>query len=133
MNFVDIENRLMSGYKESVIIKQKLLKDNVNFINKLSVSIKEELNGSALDDFIIKFVNEIIVSKIDNDRYNLKLDIYLNIFGEEKNRIKKARHIGSINSNVVSYLINQKCLSIESLRKDRKTNIFVYNVYIETL
>ena len=39
--------------------------------------IEEEINVGSLNEFIRKFVDEIIISKIDGDRYNIKLDIYL--------------------------------------------------------
>ena len=119
--------------KENALKKQEFLKDEIYVINKLSKSIKEELDGNSLDDFIRKFVTEIIVSKVDNNRYDLKLDIYLNLMGETKNRMKGARHIDGATENDSSYILNQECFSIESLRKDRQLNKFTYNVYVESL
>ena len=70
---------------------------------------------------------------MDDDRHNIKMDIYLNLLGEEKVKTKGAKHINGPLENDSLYLKNQKIDSIEVLRKDRKTNKFTYNVYIETL
>ena len=94
--------------------------------------IEEEINGGSLDGFIRKFVDEIVVSKINDDRHNIRMDIYLNLF--DKKRINKGlKHINGFLKNENLYLENISCDSIELLRSDRKTNTFTYNVYIESL
>ena len=118
--------------KDNALKKQEFLKNEICVTNKLSILITEELNDKSLDDFIRKFVTEIIVSKVDNNRYNLKLDIYLNLMGEEKNRIKGAKHLCNADENDSSCILNQECFSIESLRKNKQLNKFAYNVYIES-
>ena len=81
---------------------------------------------------------KILFNKVENHviiktRYNIKLDIYLNLFGEEKSRIKGARHIDGATDDDIIYLENQECLTIENLRADCKKNNFTYSVYVETL
>ena len=50
--------------------------------------------------------------------------------GEEKTKIKGARHIEDVTKEDIIYLENQQCYSIETFRKDQKTNYFTFNVYI---
>lgn len=120
--------------KKQEILKQKeILNESYDNIDKMSKSIQEEIDGDSLEEFIRNFVEEIIVFKIDDDRYNIKLDIFLNLFGDEKPRIKGARHINGATADEILYLENQICSSIEELRADCKKNNFTYNVYIETL
>ncbi len=125
--------KVLNQKREKVLEQMKRLsqsKDNVENITKF---IQEEIDGGSLEEFIRKFVDEIIVSKVDEDRYNIKLDIYLNLLGNELPKIKGARHIGGATVNDVPYLLNQECASIENLREDRKLNKFTYNVYIDSL
>lgn len=135
MQFKQYEERIkeLMFQKQELIFQKNLVSSSQNNIEKLSKSIEEEINGGLLEDFIRKFVDEIIISKIDNDRYNIKMDIYLNLLGKEKKKTKGAKHINGPLENDLLYLENQKIDSIEVLRKDRKTNKFTYNVYIETL
>ena len=100
--------------KDNALKKQEFLKNEICVTNKLSILITEELNDKSLDDFIRKFVTEIIVSKVDN------------------NRIKGAKHLCNADENDSSCILNQECFSIESLRKNKQLNKFAYNVYIES-
>ena len=109
------------------------MNESYDNIDKMSKSIQEEIDGGSLEEFIRNFVEEIIVSKVGDDRYNIKLDIFLNLFGDEKPRIKGARHINGATADEILYLENQICPSIEELRVDCKKNNFTYNVYVETL
>ena len=94
--------------------------------------IEEEINGGSLNEFIRKFVDEIIISKIDGDRYRTKLDIYLDLLGEEKSKIKGARHInGATTDDNILYLENQTCDTIEIKRAIDNPNRFTYNVYLK--
>ena len=99
----------------------------------MSKSIQEEINGGSIEEFIRKFVDEIIVSKVDDDRYNIKLDIYLNLFGTERSHTKGAKHINGSLENEILYMENQKCDTVEVKRADNKPNKFTYDVYVETL
>lgn len=120
--------------KKQEILKQKeILNESYDNIDKMSKSIQEEIDGGSLEDFIRNFVEEIIVSKINDNRYDLKLDIFLNLFGDEKPRTKGARHINGATDNEMLYLENQVCPSIEELRANCQKNNFTYNVYVETL
>ena len=119
--------------KKTIIIKQvKQLNDSNNNLNVMAELIEKELNGGSLSEFIRKFVDEIIISKIDGDRYNIKLDIYLDLLGEEKLKIKGARHINGPTTDYILYIKNQTCNTVESKRALDNTNIFTYDVYVKT-
>lgn len=119
--------------KERLLNQINILNQNQNNIEKIGKSIQEEIEGGSLEEFIRKFVDEVIVSKIDNDRYNVKLDIYLNLLGEEKPKIKGARHIDGATEEDILYLENQFCETIEVKRTIDTPNKFTYNVYVEAL
>ena len=120
--------------KKTVIIKQIEQLSNIN--NNLDIMtelIKKELNGDSLSEFIRKFVDEIIISKIDGDRYNIKVDIYLDLLGEEKIKIKGARHINGSTTDYILYIKNQTYNTIESKRLTDNTNRFICDVYVKTI
>ena len=104
------ELNLLNEQKKN-IFKQIELFNNFNDISKLSNYIKEELNGKANTEFIRNFLDKIVVSKIDNNRSNIKLNIFMNLFNNEEE-----------NTNML-YLKNQKYES--------KKNNFIYNVFIK--
>ena len=119
--------------KKTIIIKQvKQLNDSNNNLNVMAELIEKELNGGSLSEFIRKFVDEIIISKIDGDRYNIKLDIYLDLLGEEKLKIKGARHINGPTTDYILYKKNQTCNTVESKKSLDNANIFTYDVYVKT-
>ena len=119
--------------KKTIIIKQvKQLNNSNNNLNVMAELIEKELNGGSLSEFIRKFVDEIIISKIEGDRYNIKLDIYLDLLGEEKLKIKGARHINGPTTDYILYIKNQTCNTVESKRSLDNTNIFTYDVYVKT-
>ena len=129
----EVELKRLAREKEKILKEvDKIKESNIN-IDKMSKSIQEEIEGGSLEEFIRKFVDEIIVSKIDEDRYDITLDIYLNLFAEERSRIRGARHIDGPTEDEILYLENQQCDSIEIVRPDRNMNRFTYNVYVETL
>lgn len=120
--------------KKSKILEQiSILNERDNNIEKITKSIQEEISGGFLEDFIRKFVDEIIVSKIDNDRYNIKLDVYLNLLGSELSKIKGARHIGGATADDILYLKNKTNDTTEVKKTTDKLNRFTYNVYVETI
>ena len=120
--------------KKSKILEQiSILNERDNNIEKITKSIQEEISGGFLEDFIRKFVDEIIVSKIDNDRYDIKLDIYLNLLGSELSKIKGARHIGGATADDILYLKNKTNDTTEVKKTTDKLNRFTYNVYVETI
>ena len=120
--------------KKTKILKQierlKNSHDNLDIMTKL---IEDEINGGSLNEFIRKFLDEIIVSKINGDRYNIKLDIYLDLSEEEKAKTKGARHINGVTDEDILYLENQTCDTIEVKRKIDNHNKFTYNVYLKTI
>ena len=119
--------------KKTIIIKQvKQLNDSNNNLNVMAELIEKELNGGSLSEFIRKFVDEIIISKIEGDRYNIKLDIYLDLLGEEKLKIKGARHINGPTTDYILYKKNQTCNTVESKKSLDNANIFTYDVYVKT-
>lgn len=120
--------------KRSEVLKQmSILNQNQDNVEKITKSIQEEINGGSIEEFVRKFVDEIIVSKINEDRYDVKLDIYLNLLGIDRPKIKGARHLKEIISDDILFIENEKCDSIEIMREDRKLNKFTYNVYVESL
>ncbi|MDY6071534.1 MAG: recombinase family protein [Bacilli bacterium] len=119
--------------KKTAIIKQvKQLNNSNNNLDVMAELIEKELNGGSLSEFIRKFVDEIIISKIDGDRYNIKLDIYLDLLGEEKLKIKGARHINGPTTDYILYKKNQTCNTVESKKSLDNANIFTYDVYVKT-
>lgn len=130
-----IENELniLKKQKKDILNQIEIMNNKSYYFDKLKNAIKEEINGGALDDFIRMFVDEIIVSKIDNDRYNIKLDIYLNLSGIERYHTKGSRHIKKVGDSDVLYMKNIKYITTEKKRKSDKPNKFTYNVYVESL
>lgn len=123
----------LKNRKEEVLKQIEILKQSNDNIDKMSKSIQEEIDGGSIEEFIRKFVDEIIVSKVDGDRYNIKLDIFLNLFGTERSHTKGAKHIGGPLENEILYMENQKCDTIEYKRTEHTPNQFTYDVYVETL
>ena len=135
MQFENYDQEIKSfNVKKTMIIKQiERLNNSHDNLDRMTKLIEEEINGGSLNEFIRKFVDEIIISKIDGDRYRTKLDIYLDLLGEEKSKIKGARHINGATTDDILYLENRTCDTIEVKRKIDNTNRFTYNVYIETI
>lgn len=135
MQFEKYDQEIKSfNVKKTMIIKQiEQLNNSHDNLDRMTKLIEEEINGGSLNEFIRKFVDEIIISKIDGDRYRTKLDIYLDLLGEEKSKIKGARHINGATTDDILYLENRTCDTIEVKRKIDNTNRFTYNVYIETI
>mgnify|MGYP005769067003 CR=1 FL=1 len=117
--------------REKILEQINILNQNKNNIVNIKKSIQEEIEGNSLEGFIRKFVDEIIIFKVNEDRYNIKLDIYLNLLGNDFYKIKCDRHINNKNDNNITCILKQECSSIETLRKDRRLNNFTYNVYIK--
>lgn len=127
------ELNVLKKKKEEILNQIKMMNDRSSYFESIANIIKEELNGGALEDFIRKFVDEIIVSKIEENRHNIKLDIYLNLFGTESSRTKGAKHINGSLDNEILYMENQVCSTIENIRITNTPNQFTYNVYVESL
>lgn len=110
--FEIIDYNLKKLYQEKIKINKQLKKiSNNNCNDEIYNSIKEELNNGILEAFIRKFINKIIISKIDNNRKKINLDIYITI---------------SKNNKQTLFLKNQLYYSNEP----NKNNKYIYNVYI---
>ena len=136
MQFEKYDQEIKSfNVKKTMIIKQiERLNNSHDNLDRMTKLIEEEINGGSLNEFIRKFVDEIIISKIDGDRYRTKLDIYLDLLGEEKSKIKGARHInGATTDDNILYLENQTCDTIEIKRAIDNPNRFTYNVYLKNI
>ena len=135
MQFEKYDQEIKSfNVKKTMIIKQiERLNNSHDNLDRMTKLIEEEINGGSLNEFIRKFVDEIIISKIDGDRYSIKLDIYLDLFGEEKSKIKGAIHINGATDDNILYLENQTCNTIEVKRIIDNPNRFTYNVYLKTI
>ncbi|MGN1380335.1 MAG: recombinase family protein [Bacilli bacterium] len=135
MQFEKYDQEINSfNVKKTMIIKQiERLNNSHDNLDRMTKLIEEEINGGSLDEFIRKFVDEIIISKIDGDRYSIKLDIYLDLLGEEKSKAKGAIHINGATDDDILYLENQTCDTIEVKRIIDNPNRFTYNVYLKTI
>ena len=125
----------------NILIRQKedILREKENILNfkknRLDIKkyIENELEYNLLEDFIKKFLDEIIVSKIDNDRYRVHLDIYLNLNDLLIEKNKGAKHLNGSLDNEILYIDNKNYVAKDAKRKDKKQNNYNYNVYLETL
>ena len=135
MQFEKYDQEINSfNVKKTMIIKQiERLNNSHDNLDRMTKLIEEEINGGSLNEFIRKFVDEIIISKIDGDRYSIKLDIYLDLLGEEKSKSKGAIHINGATDDDILYLENQTCDTIEVKRIIDNPNRFTYNVYLKTI
>ena len=118
--------------KKKRILEQVKISNKIHDSNEICELLNEEFSGGFIEEFIRNFVDEIIVSKIDNDRYNLHLDIYLNLFSSNRVRTKGAYHINGNMDDEIIFFHNQKFDSVEKLRADRNVNRFTYNVFFDT-
>lgn len=135
VQFQKYENDIkdLNKKKSKVLEQMSILSQSQNNIEKITKSIQEEISGGSLEEFIRKFVDEVIVSKIGDDRHNIKLDIFLNLLGEEKIKIKGARHINGSTTDYILYIKNQTYNTIESKRLPDNTNRFTCDIYVKTI
>ena len=135
VQYDQMENELniLKKKKKEILNQIEIMNDKSSYFENITSTIKKELNGGALDDFIRKFVDEIVVSKIDDNRHNVKLDIYMNLFGTERNHTKGAKHNDGPLPQDILYIENQVCPTIETVRTCNNPNQFTYNVYVESL
>ena len=111
--------------------EQRIATNNLKNITTIEEKIKEQLDSKvSIYDFVTTFVDEIIVSKVGDDRKDIILDIYLNFnrgYSDNKRGSKVKR--GEVTATKLS-----SDVVIESLETDkRKTfvmNKFKYNVYM---
>ena len=129
LQFERFEKELNSFYdKKKYVLEQKERFSKVKNELEIKKIIKNEINTGFIEDFTRNFVDKIIVSKINSNRYNLNLDLYLNLSGDYQNNGFEV----PLNCKK-KFINNEKYYSIEKLRSDRKTNEFTYNVYLDML
>ncbi len=114
------EINLLNRTKKELLCKLEMTNKD-EYINNLYKCIEDELNNFS-EEFIKKFVDEIIVYKINNNRKDLRLEIYLNMSCTNKTRIKGARHIKGKFKNEKLFLENKKYIT--------NKNQYTYNVYM---
>ena len=124
---------ILNRRREIVLEQIKIINQSKNDVEKIINGVDEEIAGGSLEEFIRVFLDEIIVSKINNDRYNIKFDIFLNLLGTERYHSKGAKHINGALENEILYLKNQMYDTVECKRLGYRSNHFNYNVYIKTL
>lgn len=89
-------------------------------LDKLSATIKEEMNNGLSDEFIRKFIDKIIVSKINNSRQKIELDFFIDLSGILKSKNNFDR------KNYVCLKKNQPAVLIHSKK------ILLFNIYIKS-
>ena len=97
--------------RRNLILEQRKIFNNNDEI--LINGIKNELDGGLLEGFIREFVNKIVVFKINNERHNIRLDIYLNTVGCDK-------------SNIIFNSLDKK-------RKNKYINNYIYNIFYKQM
>ncbi len=111
--------------------EQVLLKSSLGDLNNIEQAIKEEFNFKEnLKNFVDSFVEEIIISKINNDRKEIKLDIFINLT-ENISKIKRgSSHLLSLNEKE-NLILTKKVSTKEVInKKDFIPNNFKYNIYL---
>ena len=118
--------------KRITTLEKDLMSISTANLKNVESAIKKQLDFKTnIQSLVEAFVDEIIVSKIDNDRNNIKLDIFLNLIKKTKTTIKGSKHIGSINHN--SSIYSSTCDTLDLGRADFKRNSFTYNVYLDSI
>lgn len=128
----EIYNKEITKLKNKIIIiekEQNLISSNKTNLKNIKHEIKKQLDFKTnIQSFVETFLDEIIVSKIDNNRNNIKLDIFLNLSKKSTIITKGARHIKNTNENLSIY--NNTFITLNSVKSNSKKNKYTYNVYI---
>lgn len=111
--------------------EQRIINSNFKNISIIEDKIKEQLEfKDNIYDFVTTFVDEIIVSKINGDRKDIQLDIYLNFSKKYDDNTRGAKHLKK-DIPAIKYLSDIELGTLETTkRSDFKMNKFKYNVYI---
>ena len=118
--------------KKITALEKDLMPISTSNLKNVESAIKKQLDFKTnIQSFVETFVNEIIVSKIDNDRQNIKLDIFLNLIKKPKVATKGSRYLGFINENLSVY--SSRCGTLDLGRTGFKRNTFTYNVYLNKI
>ena len=107
---------------------RKLMLDSFSNIKMIADAIKKQVDyKNNVNEFVDKFLEEIIVYKEDNDRHKLILKIYLNLLKKTIPTGTGARHINDDNSMPIFY---KKVETLDLGRSDFQRNSFKINVYL---
>lgn len=128
-------NEEIANLKKKITTLEKekdLMSISTSNLKNVESAIKKQLDFKTnIQSFVETFVDEIIVSKIENNRHNIKLDIFLNLIKKSKVTTKGSRHLGTINENLSIY--SSSCDTLDLGRVDFKRNTFTYNVYLNKI
>ena len=137
INNIEFKNR-NDKYNEEIsdlnfkIVKiekeRKIMSDSFGNIKVIEDAIKRQVDyKNNVNEFVDKFLEEIIVYKEDNDRHKLILKIYLNLLKKTIPTGTGARHINDDNSMPIFY---KKVETLDLGRSDFQRNSFKINVYL---
>lgn len=131
----DEYNEEIANLKKKITTLEKekdLMSISTENLKRVENSIKKQLDFKAnIQSFVETFIDEIIVSKIDNNRYNIKLDIFLNLVKKQKGTTKGSKYLENINENLSIY--STTCETLDLGRSNFKRNTFTYNVYLNKI
>ena len=108
--------------------ERKIMSDSFSNINIIEDAIKKQVDyKNNVNEFVDKFLEEIIVYKEDNDRHKLMLKIYLNLLKKPIPTGKGARHI---DDDKYSPIFTKEVETLDLGRSDFQRNSFKINVYL---
>ena len=108
--------------------ERKLMADSFGNIKVIEDAIKKQVDyKNNVNEFVDKFLEEIIVYKEDNDRHKLLLKIYLNLLKKTIPTGTGARHINDDNSLPI---FSKEVETLDLGRSDFQRNSFKINVYL---
>lgn len=105
---------------------QHLITNNLNSINQ--ALIHQLRFTENIQSYIEIFLDEIIVSKKNNDRNNLQLDIFLNLIPSSNKITKTSKKINNISKNKLLY--SSDFFPEKLSKSNKKQNNYLYNIYI---
>ena len=120
-------------FLKSKIMELEKENDSITFQNLYLTNIKQELENDLMFKSLLReladvFLDEIIVSKIDCDRNNIKLDIFLKWENFSEKVIQGSKYLNNFNESLALYSTFYE--TIDSGRSNFKKNKFLCNVYI---
>lgn len=127
----EIYNNEITQLKNKIVIlgkEQYLICLNQKNLNHIKELIKKQLDFKInVQAFVETFLDEIIVSKIDDDRHNIKLDIFLNLSEKSTIITKGSKYLKNIDKYFCIYsdTYNSSDLGKSNLKKNK----FTYNIY----
>ena len=108
--------------------ERRMMLDSFGNIKVIEDAIKKQVDyKNNVNEFVDKFLEEIIVYKESNDRHKLILKIYLNLLKKTIPIGIGARHIDNDDSQPI---FNKEIKTIDLGRSDFQRNSFKINVYL---